>query len=124
MGLVGLRFAHMKRKLGVRTAIAAVLEEGPVICSVVVATELDDHDRDYALQRLAAVRRPCGRPALRGSAKVIQHPAKGWMLPVIDLDPVNLGQRGSAEALMRHRINDRSILQPKTPPPASPQRWR
>jgi hypothetical protein len=37
MGLVGLRFAHMKRKLGVRTAIAAVLEEGPVICSVVVA---------------------------------------------------------------------------------------
>jgi hypothetical protein len=38
MGLVGLRFAHMKRKLGVRTAIAAVLEEGPVICSMVVAT--------------------------------------------------------------------------------------
>jgi hypothetical protein len=37
MGLVGLRFAPMKRKLGVRTAIAAVLEEGPVICSVVVA---------------------------------------------------------------------------------------
>jgi hypothetical protein len=46
MGLVGLRFAHMKRKLGVRTAIAAVLEEGPVICSGGGRSRLDDHDRD------------------------------------------------------------------------------
>jgi hypothetical protein len=46
MGLVGLRLAHMKRKLGVRTAIAAVLEEGPVICSGGGRSRLDDHDRD------------------------------------------------------------------------------
>jgi hypothetical protein len=37
MGVAGWRFAHMKRKRGGRAAIVAVLEEWPVICSVVVA---------------------------------------------------------------------------------------
>ena len=37
MGVAGWRFAHMKRSLGGRAAIVAVLEEWPVICSVVVA---------------------------------------------------------------------------------------
>ncbi|XIA63256.1 hypothetical protein ACFIOY_29250 [Bradyrhizobium sp. TZ2] len=37
MGVAGWRFAHMKRNLGKRAAIVAVLEEWPVICSVVVA---------------------------------------------------------------------------------------
>ena len=37
MGVAGCRFAHMKRNLGGRAAIVAVLEEWPVICSVAVA---------------------------------------------------------------------------------------
>ena len=37
MGVAGWRFAHTKRNLGGRAAIVAVLEEWPVICSVVVA---------------------------------------------------------------------------------------
>ena len=37
MGVAGWRFAHMKRNLGGRAAIVAVLEEWPVICSVMVA---------------------------------------------------------------------------------------
>jgi hypothetical protein len=37
MGVAGWCFAHMKRNLGVRAAILAVLEEWPVICSVAVA---------------------------------------------------------------------------------------
>ena len=35
--MAGWRFAHMKRNLAGRAAIVAVLEEWPVICSVVVA---------------------------------------------------------------------------------------
>jgi hypothetical protein len=37
MGVAGWRFAHMKRNVGRRAAIVAVLEEWPGICSVVVA---------------------------------------------------------------------------------------
>jgi hypothetical protein len=37
MGVAGWRFAHMKRNVGGRPAIVAVLEELPGICSVVVA---------------------------------------------------------------------------------------
>ena len=37
MGVAGWRFAHMKKNLGGRAAIVAVLEECPVICSVAVA---------------------------------------------------------------------------------------
>jgi hypothetical protein len=37
MGAAGLRFAQLKRTFGGRVAIAAVLEEWPMICSVVVA---------------------------------------------------------------------------------------
>jgi len=37
MGVAGWRFAHMKRTLGGRAGVVAVLEELPVICSVVVA---------------------------------------------------------------------------------------
>lgn len=37
MGVAGWRFAQIKRNLGGRAAIVAVLEEWPVICSVVVA---------------------------------------------------------------------------------------
>jgi hypothetical protein len=37
MGVAGWRFAHMKKNLGGRAAIVAVLKEWPVICSVVVA---------------------------------------------------------------------------------------
>jgi len=36
MGVAGWRFAHMKRNLGGRPPIVAVLEEWPVIWSVVV----------------------------------------------------------------------------------------
>ena len=36
MGVAGWRFVQMKRTLGGRTGIVAVLEEWPVICSVVV----------------------------------------------------------------------------------------
>ena len=37
MGVAGWRFAHIKRNLNGRAAVVAVLEELPVICSVVVA---------------------------------------------------------------------------------------
>jgi hypothetical protein len=37
MGVAGWRFAHMKRPLRGRAGVVAVLEELPVICSVVVA---------------------------------------------------------------------------------------
>ena len=37
MGVASLRFAHTKKSQGGRAAIVAVLEEWPVICSVVVA---------------------------------------------------------------------------------------
>ena len=37
MGMAGWRFAHVKRNLGGRAAIVAVLEDLPVICSVMVA---------------------------------------------------------------------------------------
>jgi hypothetical protein len=37
MGVAGWRFAHMKRPLSGRAGVVAVLEELPVICSVVVA---------------------------------------------------------------------------------------
>jgi hypothetical protein len=37
MGVAGWRFAHMKRNVGRREAIVAVLEEWPGVCSVVVA---------------------------------------------------------------------------------------
>jgi hypothetical protein len=37
MGVAGWRFAHMKRILSGRAGAVAVLEELPVICSVVVA---------------------------------------------------------------------------------------
>jgi hypothetical protein len=37
MGVAGRRFAHTKRTIGGRAAIVAVLEEWPMICSVVVA---------------------------------------------------------------------------------------
>ena len=37
MGVAGWRFAHMKRNLNGRAAFVAVLEEWPVICSMVVA---------------------------------------------------------------------------------------
>jgi hypothetical protein len=37
MGVAGWRFAHMKRTLSERAGVVAVLEELPVICSVVVA---------------------------------------------------------------------------------------
>ena len=37
MGVAGWCFAHLKRNLGGRAAIVAVLEEWPGICSVVVA---------------------------------------------------------------------------------------
>ena len=36
MGVAGWRFAHGKRNLSGRAAIVAVLEDWPVICSVVV----------------------------------------------------------------------------------------
>jgi hypothetical protein len=37
MGVAGWRFAHMRRNLSGRAVVVAVLEELPVICSVVVA---------------------------------------------------------------------------------------
>ena len=37
MGLAGRPFAHMKRNLKGRAAFIAVLEEWPVICSMMVA---------------------------------------------------------------------------------------
>jgi hypothetical protein len=37
MGVVEWRFAHMNRTLSGRAGVAAVLEELPVICSLVVA---------------------------------------------------------------------------------------
>jgi hypothetical protein len=37
MGVAGWCFAHMKRTLSGRAGVVAVLEELPVICSVVVA---------------------------------------------------------------------------------------
>ena len=37
MGMAGWRFAHVKRNLSGRAAVIAVLEDLPVICSVVVA---------------------------------------------------------------------------------------
>jgi hypothetical protein len=37
MGMAGWRFAHRKRTFSGRAAVIALLEELPVICSVVVA---------------------------------------------------------------------------------------
>ena len=47
--------AHMKQNLAGGQRIVAVLEEWPVICSSSGHGRLDGHDRDYALQRFAAV---------------------------------------------------------------------
>jgi hypothetical protein len=53
MGVAGWRFAHRKRISG-RAAVVAVLEELPVICSLLRPSR--DHDRDHALPGSAAVK--------------------------------------------------------------------
>ena len=40
MGVAGWRFAHVKRNLGGRATIVAVLEDWQVICSAMVAAGL------------------------------------------------------------------------------------
>ena len=65
MGVAGWRSAHRKT-VGGRAAVIAVLEELPVICSMVVCGRLDDHDGDHALQGLAAVK---GRKSKRFCAR-------------------------------------------------------
>ena len=87
MGVAGWRFAHMKRNLGGRAAIVAVLEEWPVICSVVV-TASSMIMIGITLYKIGRSESPCGRPALRSSTERIQHTTEGGMLPVLDLDPV------------------------------------
>ena len=78
MGVAGWRFAHMKRSLGGRAAIVAVLEEWPVICSVAVAagsmimigiTLYNDWPQWHPL---------CGRPV---QLELIEDAAEGVMRP-------------------------------------------
>jgi hypothetical protein len=47
----------------------------------------DDHDRDYALQGLAAVSPFAAGERFPAHPESIHHPTEGWMLPVFDFDP-------------------------------------
>ena len=55
MGVAGWRFAHVKRNPGGRAAVVAVLEVSAGDLLGGGRGRLDDHDRDHALQRFAAV---------------------------------------------------------------------
>ena len=102
MGVAGWRFAHTKRNLGGRAAIVAVLEEWPVICSVMVAAGSIimigiSSTTIGAVSPLAAGQRCAAQPS-------IMHAAEGWMLPVLDLNSaIGSTGHGNPLAMLRYQ---------------------
>ena len=66
MGVAGWRFAPVKRNAGGRAVLSLSSKNGRGILLSGGRGQLDDHDRDHALQRFGRSESCRGRSALRG----------------------------------------------------------